>query len=97
MGQNMVGWIRMKVKGEKGDSVKLRFAETLLPNGELDTRNLRDAKATDIYILKGEGEGGGEEEEEEWAPRFVYHGFRYVEVTGYPRENNERKFHRRGS
>jgi alpha-L-rhamnosidase len=91
MGQNMVGWIRMKVKGEKGDSVKLRFAETLLPNGELDTRNLRDAKATDIYILKGEGEGGGEEEEE-WAPRFVYHGFRYVEVTGYPGKITKENF-----
>ncbi len=76
MGQNMVGWIRMKLKGEQGDTVKLRFAETLLPNGKLDTRNLRDAKATDIYILKGDGE-------EEWAPRFVYHGFRYVEIAGY--------------
>lgn len=77
MGQNMVGWIKMKVKGERGRQVKLRFAEILKDNGELSTYNLRDAKATDIYILKGSGE-------EMWEPSFVYHGFRYVEITGYP-------------
>ena len=77
MGQNMVGWIRLTAQGEAGDSIKLRFAETLQPDGEIYTANLRDAKATDIYVLKGEGT-------EEWAPCFVYHGFRYVEVTGYP-------------
>nr|WP_239063480.1 family 78 glycoside hydrolase catalytic domain [Bacteroides sp. 51] len=77
MGQNMVGWIRMKVKGQTGDSVKLRFAEILQENGELYVDNLRDALVTDTYILKGK-------DLEEWAPRFVYHGFRYVEVTGYP-------------
>ena len=77
MGQNMVGWIRMKVKGQAGDSVKLRFAEILQDNGELYMDNLRDALVTDTYILKGNGI-------EEWAPRFVYHGFRYVEVTHYP-------------
>ena len=47
------------------------------PDGELFTDNLRDAKATDIYTLKGRGE-------EIWEPSFVYHGFRYVEITGYP-------------
>lgn len=77
MGQNMAGWIRFTVKGMAGDTVKLRFVETLQPDGELYTANLRDAKSTDLYILKGKGV-------EEWAPRFVYHGFRYVEVTGYP-------------
>lgn len=77
MGQNMVGWLRINVKGSAGDSVRLRFAETLQENGELYTANLRDAKATDLYILKGEGT-------EEWAPRFVYHGFRYVEVSEFP-------------
>lgn len=77
MGQNMVGWIRMKVNGNAGDSVKLRFAELLQDNGELYVANLRDALVTDTYILKGGGQ-------EEWAPRFVYHGFRYVEVTNYP-------------
>lgn len=77
MGQNMVGWLRIRVKGNAGDSVRLRFAETLQPDGELYTANLRSAKVTDLYILKGEGI-------EEWAPRFVYHGFRYVEVSEFP-------------
>lgn len=77
MGQNMVGWIKMKVKGERGKQIKLRFAEILKDNGELSTYNLRDAKATDIYVLKGE-------REEIWEPSFVYHGFRYVEISGYP-------------
>ena len=77
MGQNMVGWLRIRVKGNAGDSVRLRFAETLQPDGELYTANLRSAKVTDLYILKGEAI-------EEWAPRFVYHGFRYVEVSEFP-------------
>jgi alpha-L-rhamnosidase len=77
MGQNMVGWLRMTAKGNKGDSIKLRFAESLQNSGELFTANLRDAKVTDVYILKGG-------ETETWQPSFVYHGFRYVEVTNYP-------------
>ncbi len=77
MGQNMVGWLRLKVQGSKGDRVSLRFAETLDEAGRLKRLNLRSAKANDIYTLKGEGV-------EEWEPRFVYHGFRYVEVTGFP-------------
>jgi alpha-L-rhamnosidase len=77
MGQNMAGWIKMQVQGKRGDSVTLRFAESLQPGGELYTANLRDALVTDIYVLKGEGK-------ETWSPCFVYHGFRYVEVTGYP-------------
>lgn len=85
MGQNMVGWIRFKVRGNRGDTVKLRFAETLRPDGSLYTDNLRDAKVTDTYILKGD-------QLEEWAPRFVYHGFRYVEITGYPGEVRTENF-----
>lgn len=77
MGQNFSGWIKMKVKGRKGTAVRLRFAESLQSNGELYVANLRDAKVTDIYTLKGEGD-------EVWQPSFVYHGFRYVEITGYP-------------
>jgi alpha-L-rhamnosidase len=77
MGQNMVGWIKMKVKGKRTDQVKLRYAESLQPNGEIYTANLRDALVTDIYTLKGIGQ-------ETWAPRFVFHGFRYVELTNYP-------------
>ncbi|HVS94509.1 MAG TPA: glycoside hydrolase family 78 protein [Mucilaginibacter sp.] len=77
MGQNMAGWVQMKVRGKRGDKVTLRFAETLQKDGSLYVANLRDAKATDIYTLKGEGE-------EIWHPVFVFHGFRYVEITGYP-------------
>jgi alpha-L-rhamnosidase len=77
MGQNMVGWLSMKVKGSKGERVRLRFAEILQPDGELYVANLRDAKVTDVYTLNGNGE-------ETWEPRFVYHGFRYVEISNYP-------------
>ncbi|TDH27455.1 alpha-rhamnosidase [Segetibacter sp. 3557_3] len=77
MGQNMAGWVRMKVKGDRGRKVTLRFAESLTPDGGLYTANLRDALVTDVYTLRGIGE-------ETWAPSFVYHGFRYVEITNYP-------------
>ncbi len=77
MGQNMVGWCRLLVTGPKGTQVQLRHAETLAPDGSLYVANLRTARATDIYTLKGEGV-------EEYEPRFTYHGFRYVELTGWP-------------
>ena len=77
MGQNMAGWIKMNVQGKAGDKVKLRFAESLQANGELYVANLRDALVTDIYTLSGRGK-------ESWSPRFVFHGFRFVEITGYP-------------
>lgn len=77
LGQNLAGWIKMQVQGKRGDKVMLRFAESLQPNGELYTKNLRDAIVTDIYYLRGG-------EKETWSPCFVYHGFRYVEITGYP-------------
>lgn len=77
MGQNMVGWLKISAIGEKGRKIKLRFAETLTPRGDLYMENLRSALVTDIYTKKGNGT-------ESWEPRFVYHGFRYVEITGYP-------------
>jgi len=77
LGQNFAGRARLKVKGQAGDKVVLRFAEMLNPDGTIYTRNLRTARATDSYILKGGGE-------EVWEPRFTYHGFQYVEVAGYP-------------
>jgi alpha-L-rhamnosidase len=77
MGQNMVGWCKIKVQGPAGTEVRLRHAETLKPDGNLYTDNLRSAQVTDIYTLKGQGE-------EVWQPRFTLHGFRYVEVTGFP-------------
>jgi alpha-L-rhamnosidase len=79
MGQNMVGWCRLHVTGPKGTTVTLRHAETLNPDGSLYVANLRSARATDSYTLKGDGD-------EVWEPRFTYHGFRFVEVTGYPGE-----------
>jgi alpha-L-rhamnosidase len=77
LGQNMVGFVRLKVSGEKGTRLTLRFAEMLNPDGTIYTENLRGAKATDTYILKGGGE-------ETWEPTFTFHGFRYVELTGFP-------------
>lgn len=77
LGQNMVGWCRLQVSGPAGTQVRLRHAETLKPDGSLYMANLRGAEVTDFYTLKGGGR-------ETWEPRFVSHGFRYVEVTGYP-------------
>jgi len=77
MGQNMVGWVTLKVKGAAGTKVRLRFAEILNSDGTIYTENLRNADATDVYILRGASE-------ETFAPHFTFHGFRYVEVTGYP-------------
>ncbi len=77
LGQNMVGWVRLKVEGPAGTRVTIRHAEMLNPDGRLYTKNLRLARATDSYILSGKGI-------EVWEPRFTFHGFRYVEVTGYP-------------
>lgn len=77
MGQNLVGWCRLIVQGPAGTRVTLRHAETLTPEGELNVANLRSAKATDAYTLRGSGR-------EVYEPRFTYHGFRYVEMTGYP-------------
>ncbi len=85
MGQNMAGWLQLKVKGNRGDKIILRFAETLQPDGDLYTANLRDAKATDTYTLDGNGE-------EIWHPVFVFHGFRYVAITGYPGKPKPKDF-----
>ena len=77
MGQNMVGWARMKVNGQKGDTVRLKFAEVLDREGNFYTANLRSAKATDTYILSVDGE-------EVYEATFTFHGFRYVQLIGYP-------------
>lgn len=79
LGQNMVGWVRMKVKGKKGDKVTLQFAEVLDKDGNFYTKNLRAAEATDTYILKGGGE-------EIYEPHFTFHGFRFVKLEDYPGE-----------
>jgi alpha-L-rhamnosidase len=77
MGQNMVGWTTLHVLGPAGATVKLRFAERLLPDGSIYTENLRNAEATDVYTLRGGGP-------ETFTPHFTYHGFRYVQVSGLP-------------
>jgi alpha-L-rhamnosidase len=77
MGQNFAGWLQIRVQGKRGQKVQLRFAESLKADGEIFTANLRDAKVTDIYTLKGVAV-------ETWQPSFVYHGFRYVEISGFP-------------
>jgi alpha-L-rhamnosidase len=78
MGQNFAGWLKLQnIKGKKGDKITMKFAESLLPNGELFIANLRDAKVTDIYTFGNSPLGNTG-----WRPSFVYHGFRYVEITG---------------
>ncbi|MEH1168718.1 family 78 glycoside hydrolase catalytic domain [Micromonospora sp. CPCC 205539] len=77
LGQNMVGKVRLKLNGPAGTTVRIRHAEVLNPNGTAYTANLRSARATDLYTLRG---GGAEV----YQPTFTFHGFRYVELTGYP-------------
>ncbi|GGD82356.1 family 78 glycoside hydrolase catalytic domain [Paenibacillus nasutitermitis] len=78
MGQNMVGWLRLKVTGaESGRTITLRYAERLEREDRLYRVNLRTAKQTDVYIARGAAE-------EQYEPRFTYHGFQYVEIEGYP-------------
>ncbi|WP_447643037.1 MULTISPECIES: family 78 glycoside hydrolase catalytic domain [Chitinophagaceae] len=76
-GQNLVGWVRIKVKGNAGDSIKLFHAEVLDKAGNFYTENLRSAKAEDIYVLNGG-------QEETFHPHFTWQGFRYVKIEGYP-------------
>lgn len=77
-GQNFGGWIRLRVTGPAGTTVRLRHAELVYANGMVNVETLGGARATDTYTLRGAGD------EEEYEPHFTYHGFRYVEVTGYP-------------
>jgi alpha-L-rhamnosidase len=79
MGQNMVGWVKMKVNGPKGTVVVLRHAEVMDKFGEFYTTNLRSAKCQLTYTLAGTGD-------EVYEPRFTFMGFRFVEVTGFPGE-----------
>jgi alpha-L-rhamnosidase len=76
-GQNLVGWVRVHVRGPAGTTIILRHAE-VLENDELGTRPLRSAKATDRFILSGG--------DDVFEPTFTFHGFRYVEVDGWPSE-----------
>ncbi len=77
LGQNMVGVVRLKVSAPEGTRLTLRHAEMLNPDGTLYTTNLRGAPSIDTYICRGGGV-------EIWQPKFTFHGFRYVELTGLP-------------
>ena len=79
MGQNMVGWLRLKVQGPAGATVTLRHIEVLDRDGNVYTDNLRRALQTNSYTCKGQGL-------EVYEPRFTFQGFRYVVVKGYPGE-----------
>ncbi len=73
-GQNLVGWVKLKINGAKGDTIILSHAEVLDKDGNFYTENLRGAKARNIYILNGE--------DQEFEPHFTWQGFRYVKVEG---------------
>ncbi|MHA3772278.1 family 78 glycoside hydrolase catalytic domain [Verrucomicrobiota bacterium sgz303538] len=78
MGQNFAGNVRLSVKGPAGTQIRLRYGEMLHSDGRLMTENLRRARATDFYTLSGNASG------ETWTPQFTFHGFQFVEVTGWP-------------
>jgi alpha-L-rhamnosidase len=84
-GQNMVGWVKFKTAGKAGSRVRLKHAEVLDANGNFYTDNLRGAKQTIEYILKGIGE-------EVFEPHFTFQGFRYVKVEEYPGEPKLEQF-----
>jgi len=81
MGQNFSGWVRIMVSAPAGTEVVMRFAEAVSPDGEIDTGSTgvfaTKVEQVDRYVCRGAGQ-------EEWEPRFTYHGFRYVEVAGWP-------------
>jgi alpha-L-rhamnosidase len=84
-GQNLVGWVQLKVKGNAGDTITISHAEVLDKEGDFYTTNLRAAKAQDIYILRGG-------EEETFEPHFTWHGFRFIKIQGYPGELKPENF-----
>lgn len=77
LGQNMVGVVQLRISAAGGTEITLRHAEMLNPDGTLYTNNLRGAPSVDHYVCQGDGV-------ETWQPRFTFHGFRYVELTGLP-------------
>jgi alpha-L-rhamnosidase len=84
-GQNLVGWVMVKAKGNSGDSIVIRHAEVLDKYGNFYTENLRAAKATATYILDGK-------EEKTLEPHFTFFGFRYILVENYPGEIKPENF-----
>ena len=87
MGQNMVGFIDMKARGQQpGDIITLRYAELLTPDSLLYTANLRSSENTDRFIVDcrdvARRVSTNQQSTIHWHPMFVYHGFRYVEISG---------------
>ena len=80
-GQNLVGWAQLKLKGNAGDRIIVDHAEVLDKGGNFYTENLRKARASNTYILKGG-------EEEFFEPHFTFQGFRYIRLSGFPGEIN---------
>ncbi len=80
LGQNIAGRVNLTATGPAGTEIRLRHGEMLNPDGSLYTENLRGPYAEDTFLLAGTGDA------EEFAPRFTWHGFQYVEVSGYPGE-----------
>lgn len=76
-GQNFAGCVRIQVKGKAGAIIRMRFGEMINDDKSLYVENLRSAISTDTYVMKGL-------KRETWQPKFTFHGFRYVEVTGLP-------------
>ncbi|HXB42409.1 MAG TPA: family 78 glycoside hydrolase catalytic domain, partial [Puia sp.] len=74
-GQNLVGWVVLKVRGKAGDKIVVSHAEVLDKQGNFYTENLRAAKAQDTYILKGG-------EQEIFEPHFTWHGFQFIKLEG---------------
>lgn len=84
-GQNLVGWVQVKVKGKAGDKITILHTEVLDKAGNFYLENLRAAKQKNEYILRGEGE-------EIFEPHFTFQGFRYIQVIGFPSEIKEENF-----
>jgi alpha-L-rhamnosidase len=84
-GQNLVGWVTMKVQGNSGDKITISHAEVLDKEGNFYTENLRAAACKNTYILKGG-------EEEIFEPHFTWQGFRYAKIEGYPGDLNSENF-----
>ena len=78
VGQNIAGWLKVRVRGQKGDTIRIVYAERLNDDGSLYRENFRNARSTDIYVCNGEEGKNGRW----WTPTFVYHGFKYAEVIG---------------
>jgi len=77
LGKNFAGIAELKVEGQEGTEIVLKYGEMLNADGTVLTENLRLARATDTYVLDGNGV-------EIWQPKFTYHGFQYVQVSGFP-------------